>query len=84
MTKNPAPRRKKAALILMFLAPVFALSPLLVAMIQVRIIPECTVMPNYCGGIAFFILLTVPIGLVVFIIGLIMWLTAKRPKSPNM
>jgi hypothetical protein len=38
-------------------------------------------MPNYCGGIAFFILLTVPIGLVVFIIGLIMLLTAKRPKS---
>jgi hypothetical protein len=81
MTKNPAPRRKKAALILMFLAPIFALFPLLVATIAVRIIPECTVVPNYCGGIAFFILLTVPIGIVLFGVGLIMLLTAKRPKS---
>jgi hypothetical protein len=81
MTKIPAPRRKKAALILMFLAPIFALFPLLVATIAVRIIPECTVVPNYCGGIAFFILLTVPIGIVLFGVGLIMLLTAKRPKS---
>jgi len=83
MTKNPAPRRKKAALILLFLAPIFALFPLLVATTAVRIIPECTVVPNYCGGIAFFILLTVPIGVVVFIIGLVVLLTANRPKTPN-
>ena len=81
MTKNPAPRRKKAALALMWLAPIFAFSPLIVAMIEVRIIAECSVMPNYCGGIAYFVLLTVPIGLVVFIIGLIMLLAKKRPKT---
>jgi hypothetical protein len=81
MTNSPAPRSKKAALVLMCLAPIFALSPLIVALIEVRIIAECTVMPNYCGGIAYFVLLTVPIGLVVFIIGLIMLLAAKRPKS---
>jgi hypothetical protein len=81
MTNNPAPRRKKAALVLMCLAPVFALSPLIVALIEVRIIAECTVMPNYCGGIAYFVLLTVPIGLLVFIIGLIMLLAKKRPKT---
>jgi hypothetical protein len=81
MRNNPAPRRKKAALVLMCLAPVFALSPLIVALIEVRIIAECTVVPNYCGGIAYFVLLTVPIGLVVFIIGLIMLLAKKRPKT---
>jgi hypothetical protein len=81
MTNSPSPRSKKAALVLMCLAPIFALSPLIVALIEVRIIAECTVMPNYCGGIAYFVLLTVPIGLVVFIIGLIMLLAAKRPKG---
>ena len=81
MTNIPAPRRKKAALILMCLAPVFALSPLIVALIEVRIIAECTVIQNYCGGIAYFVLLTVPIGLLVFIIGLIMLLAKKRPKT---
>ena len=81
MTNNPAPKRKKAALVLMCLAPMFAISPLIIAMIEIRIIPECTLMPNYCGGIAYFVLLTVPIGLIVFIIGLIMLLAAKRPKT---
>ena len=81
MTDNPAPKRKKAALVLMWLAPIFALAPLIIAMIEIRIIPECTLMPNYCGGIAYFVLLTVPIGLVVFIIGLIILLAAKRPKT---
>jgi hypothetical protein len=81
MTNIPAPRRKKAALVLMWLAPILAFSPLIVALIQVRLVAECSVMPNYCGGIAYFVLLTVPIGLVVFIIGLIMLLAAKRPKS---
>ena len=81
MTDNPAPKRKKAALVLMWLAPIFALAPLIIAMIEIRIIPECTLMPNYCGGIAYFVLLTVPIGLIVFIIGLIMLLAAKRPKT---
>jgi hypothetical protein len=33
--------------------------------------------------LAYFILLTVPIGLVVFILGLVMLLRAKRPISPN-
>jgi hypothetical protein len=65
----------------MCLAPIFAFAPLIVAMIEIRIIPECTLMPNYCGGIAYFVLLTVPIGLIVFIIGLIMLLAAKRPKA---
>ena len=81
MTNNPAPKRKKAALVLMCLAPMFAISPLIIAMIEIRIIPECTLMPNYCGGIAYFVLLTVSIGLVVFIIGLIILLAAKRPKT---
>jgi hypothetical protein len=81
MTNNSAPRRKKAALVLMCLGPIFAFSPLIVAMIEIRIIAECFVMPNYCGGIAYFVLLTVPIGLVVFIIGLIMLLARKRPKT---
>ena len=81
MTNNPAPKRKKAALVLMCLAPMFAISPLIIAMIEIRIIPECTLLPNYCGGIAYFVLLTVPIGLIVFIIGLIMLLAAKRPKT---
>jgi hypothetical protein len=62
----------------MWLAPIFAFSPLIIAMIEVRIIAECTVMPNYCGGIAYFVLLTVPIGLLVFIIGLIMLLAKKK------
>jgi hypothetical protein len=83
MTNNPAPRRKKAALVLMCLAPVFALSPLIVALIEVRILAECSVMPNYCGGIAYFVLLTVPIGLLVFIIGLIMLLAKKRTKNDS-
>jgi|LakMenE18May11ns_1017448.scaffolds.fasta_scaffold9939439_7 hypothetical protein len=82
MTKNPAPRRKKAALILMFLAPIFALSPLLAAAIAVRITPECAVVPNCAGGaLAYFILLTVPIGIVLFGVGLIMLLAAKRPNT---
>ena len=81
MTNKPAPRSKKAAVVFMCLAPVFALSPLIVAMIEVRIIPECTVVPNYCGGIAYFVLLTVPIGFVVFAVGLIMLLSAKRSKK---
>jgi len=81
MSNSPSLRSKKAALVLMWLAPIFALSPLIVALIEVRILAECSVMPNYCGGIAYFVLLTVPIGLVVFIIGLIMLLAAKRPKS---
>jgi hypothetical protein len=81
MTNKPAPRSKKAAVVLMCLAPVFALSPLIVAMIEVRIIPECTVVPNYCGGIAYFVLITVPIGFVVFVVGLIMLLSAKRSKK---
>jgi len=83
MTNNPAPRRKKAALVLMWLAPIFAFSPLIVVMIEVRIIAECTFMPNYCGGIAYFVLLTVPIGLVVFIIGLIMLLAKKRTRHDS-
>jgi cytochrome c-type biogenesis protein CcmH/NrfF len=83
MTNNPAPRRKKAALVLMWLAPIFAFSPLIVVMIEVRIIAECSVMPNYCGGIAYFVLLTVPIGLLVFIIGLIMLLAKKRTKHDS-
>ena len=83
MTNNPAHRRKKAALVLMWLSPIFAFSPLIVAMIEVRIIAECTVMPNYCGGIAYFVLLTVPIGLLVFIIGLIMLLAKKRTKNDS-
>ena len=81
MTNKPAPRSKKAAVVFMCLAPVFALSPLIVAMIEVRIIPECTVVPNYCGGIAYFVLITVPIGFVVFAVGLIMFLSAKRSKK---
>jgi hypothetical protein len=82
MTNKPLDGRKKAAVILMCLAPVFAFSPLIVALIEVRMITECTVMPNYCGGIAYFVLLTVPIGLVVFIIGLIMFLAKKQTKTP--
>jgi hypothetical protein len=66
----------------MCLAPIFAVSPLIVAMIEIRIIPECTAMPNYCGAIAYFILLTVPIGFVIFSVGVIMFLIAKRPKKP--
>ena len=81
MTNNPAPRRKKAALILMYLAPIFALFPLLVATIAVRITPECAVVPNCAGGaFAYLVVLTVPIGIVLFSVGLIMLLTAKRPK----
>ena len=82
MTNKSAPRSKKVAIVLMCLAPIFAFSPLIVAMIEIRIIPECTAMPNYCGAIAYFILLTVPIGFVIFIVGLIMFLIAKRPKKP--
>ena len=82
MTSNPSPRRKKAALILMCLAPIFALSPLFVATIAVRITPECAVVPNCAGGaLAYLVVLTVPIGIVLFSVGLIMLLTAKRPKS---
>lgn len=82
MTNKSAPRSKKVAIVLMCLAPIFAFSPLIVAMIEIRIIPECTAMPNYCGGIAYFILLTFPIGFVIFSVGLIMFLVAKRPKKP--
>ena len=82
MTGNPAPRRKKVAIVLICLAPILAFAPLIVAMIEIRIIPECTAMPNYCGGIAYFVLLTVPIGFVIFIVGLIMFIIAKRPKKP--
>ena len=82
MANSPSPRSKKAALVLMCLSPIFALSPLLVAAIAVRITPECAVVPNCAGGaLAYFILLTVPIGIVLFGVGLIMLLTAKRPKS---
>ena len=82
MTDKSAPRSKKVAIVLMCLAPIFAVSPLIVAMIEIRIIPECTAMPNYCGAIAYFILLTVPIGFVIFSVGVIMFLIAKRPKKP--
>ena len=82
MTNNPKPRRKKAALILMCLAPIFALSPLLVETIAVRITPECAVVPNCAGGaLAYFVVLTVPIGILLFSVGLIMLLTTKGPKS---
>lgn len=80
MTNKQAPRRKKTALVLMCVAPIFAIAPLIVAMIEVRISPECSAMPNYCGAIAYFILLTVPIGFVIFCVGLIMLLAAKRRK----
>lgn len=84
MTNKPVQKRKTAPLVLMCLAPLFAVSPLIVAAIGVRISPECAVAPNCsAGALAYFILLTVPIGLVVFIIGLIMLLRAKRTKSLN-
>ena len=79
MTNNPSPKRKKAALILMCIAPVFAISPLLVSMIAHRMSPECSVVPNCsAGALAYFILLTVPIGLAAFIVGLVMLLTSMR------
>ena len=81
MTNKPVQKRKRVALVLMCLAPIFAVSPLIVAAIGVRISPDCTVAPNCsAGAFAYLILLTVPIGLVVFIIGLIMLLRAKRTK----
>jgi hypothetical protein len=84
MTNKPLPGRKKAAVVLMCLAPIFALSPLIVAMIGVRIVPECTLVPNCAAGaLAYFVVLTVPIGAAVFIAGLIMLLSAKRPKNPG-
>jgi len=84
MTNKPVQKSKKSALVLMCIAPLFAISPLIVAAIGVRISPDCAVAPNCsAGALAYFILLTVPIGLVVFILGLIMLLRAKRPISPN-
>jgi hypothetical protein len=84
MTHKPANSRKKTALALMYLAPLFAVSPMIIAMIGVRIIPECAVVPNCAAGaLAYFIVLTVPIGCLVFIAGLIILLAAKRPKGPN-
>ena len=84
MTSKPANNRAKAAVALMCLAPVFALAPMIVSAIAVRITPECTVMPNCAAGaFAYFILLTVPIGCVVFIVGLVMLLAAKRSQAPD-
>ena len=81
MTNKPVQKRKTAALVLMCLAPLLAVSPLIVAAIGVRISPDCAIAPNCsAGAFAYLILLTVPIGLVVFIIGLIMLLRAKRTK----
>jgi hypothetical protein len=82
MTDKSAPRSKKVAIVLMCLAPILAFAPMIVAMIEVSISPECSAMPNYCGAIAYFILLTVPIGFVIFSVGLIMFLIARRPKKP--
>ena len=84
MTSKPANNRAKAAVALMCLAPVFALAPMIVSAIAVRITPECTVMPNCAAGaFAYFILLTVPIGCVVFIVGLVMLLAGKRSQAPD-
>lgn len=84
MTDKPARSRKKSAVVLLCVAIVVAVSPMIVAMIAVRISPECTVEPNCAAGaLAYFIVLTVPIGAVVFITGLVMLLTAKRPQNPD-
>jgi hypothetical protein len=57
---------------------------MIVSAIAVRITPECTVMPNCAAGaFAYFIVLTVPIGCVVFIVGLVMLLAAKRSQAPD-
>ena len=84
MISKPANNRTKVAVALMCLAPIFALAPLIVSAIAVPITPECTVVPNCAAGaFAFLIVLTVPIGGVVFIVGLVMLLTPKRSQAPD-
>lgn len=81
MTIKAANGRKKAALVLMGLAPLIAVLPMIVAWIGIRIDPQCTQVANcYIGAFAFLIIFTVPIGLVLLVVGLIMLLTAKNKK----
>ena len=83
MTSKATNGRKKAALFLMGLAPLIAVFPMIVAWIGIRIDPECTLTPNCpTGAFAFLVLLTVPIGLVLLVVGLIMLLTGKSKKGP--
>jgi len=83
MTSKATNGRKKAALVLIGLAPLIAVFPMIVAWIGIRIDPECTLAPNCpTGAFAFLVLLTVPIGLVLLVVGLIMLLTGKSKKGP--
>lgn len=82
MTKKASNSRTKAGLILLCLSPFIAFFPLVVAWIGVRVDPECTLAPNCpAGAFAFLTLLTVPIGLVLLVVGLIMFLTGKSKKG---
>lgn len=67
----------------MGLAPLIAVFPMIVAWIGIRIDPECTLEPNCpAGAFAFLIIFTVPIALVLLVVGLIMFLTGKSKKGP--
>ena len=80
-----AQKTRKTGIILTLLAPIFAISPFLIALVMVRTCPGGAANANEgnCGWAAlpWFMFATIPIGAVIFVVGIVMLVVGSNKKA---
>jgi disulfide bond formation protein DsbB len=83
MNKQQVEQQKKVARVILIIAPSVAFAPLVLGMIGSSLTPGCNESNCYWGVLPWATFMTVPIGFVILIVGLILRLTARETKDPE-
>jgi hypothetical protein len=83
MNKEQAEKQKKVGRVILWIAPAVAFAPAIIGGIGSSVIPNCNESNCYFGALPWATFLTVPIGFVILIVGLIMRVTARETKDPE-
>lgn len=84
MTKEPVNPKKRAATVVLWLAPIVGFGPAILAGIGASTTPGCTNEGN-CTALVlpWLTMLTMPLGVGILIVGMIMYTVAKRDDEPR-
>ena len=81
MNKEQAEKQKKVGRVILWIAPAVAFAPAIIGGIGSSLIPNCNEGSCYFGALPWATFLTLPLGFVLAIIGLIVLVTARESKD---
>jgi len=83
MTNKEVEQKRKNARVVLFIAPAVAFAPAIIGGIGSSLTPGCNEGNCYWGALPWATFLTLPIGFIIMIVGLVMLGAASRTKNPN-